>query len=179
MTDDLSERGVALFDMDGTLLPWDTQYVFSCFVLRLHPWRRLLVLLFLACIPLYVLRIWDENRMKRAYLIYLWGLPAETVREYGRKFGSLAQEWIYPELKERLEEHRKKGDLCLMVSASPTFYAEPLGELLGFNGVLGTDVLLDGRMAGDAGIAERQQQGTDKGGAPARAEGAAGARRSG
>ena len=146
MTDDLSERGVALFDMDGTLLPWDTQYVFSCFVLRLHPWRRLLVLLFLACIPLYVLRIWDENRMKRAYLIYLWGLPAETVREYGRKFGSLAQEWIYPELKERLEEHRKKGDLCLMVSASPTFYAEPLGELLGFNGVLGTDVLLDGRM---------------------------------
>ena len=128
MTDDLSGRGVALFDMDGTLLPWDTQYVFSCFVLRLHPWRRLLVLLFLACIPLYVLRIWDENRMKRAYLIYLWGLPAETVREYGRKFGSLAQEWIYPELKERLEEHRKKGDLCLMVSASPTFYAEPLGE---------------------------------------------------
>ena len=146
MTDDLSGRGVALFDMDGTLLPWDTQYVFSCFVLRLHPWRRLLVLLFLACIPLYVLRIWDENRMKRAYLIYLWGLPAETVREYGRKFGSLAQEWIYPELKERLEEHRKKGDLCLMVSASPTFYAEPLGELLGFDGVLGTDVLLDGRM---------------------------------
>lgn len=165
--------------MDGTLLPWDTQYVFSCFVLRLHPWRRLLVLLFLACIPLYVLRIWDENRMKRAYLIYLWGLPAETVREYGRKFGSLAQEWIYPELKERLEEHRKKGDLCLMVSASPTFYAEPLGELLGFDGSSGNGRASGRPHAGDAGIAERQQQGTDKGGAPARAEGAAGARRSG
>ena len=25
------------------------------------------------------------------------------MREYGRKFGSLAQEWIYPELKERLD----------------------------------------------------------------------------
>ena len=33
-----------------------------------------------------------------------------------------------------------------MVSASPTFYAGPLGDLLGFDGVLGTDVLLDGRM---------------------------------
>lgn len=77
--------------------------------------------LFLACIPLYILRIWDENRMKRAYLMYLWGLPAETVREYGRKFAEMAQEWIYPELKERLAEYRKKGYLCLMVSASPSF----------------------------------------------------------
>ena len=108
MTDDWKGRGVALFDMDGTLLPWDTQYVFSCFVVRLHPWRRLLIVLFLACIPFYVLKIWDEKRMKRAYLMYLWGLPAETVREYGRKFARMAQEWIYPELKERLEEDRKK-----------------------------------------------------------------------
>lgn len=146
MTDDLNGRGVALFDMDGTLLPWDTQYVFSCFVVRRHPWRRLLVLLFLACIPLYILGIWDENRMKRAYLIYLWGLPAETVARYGKEFGLLAQEWIYPELKERLQEHQRNGDLCLMVSASPTFYAEPLGDLLGFDGVLGTDVLLESRM---------------------------------
>lgn len=146
MTDDWKGRGVALFDMDGTLLPWDTQYVFSCFVVRLHPWRRLLIVLFLACIPFYVLKIWDERRMKRAYLMYLWGLPAETVREYGRKFAKTAQEWIYPELKERLEEDRKKGYLCLMVSASPSFYVKPLGELLGFDGVLGTDVLLEKRM---------------------------------
>lgn len=146
MTDDWKKRGAALFDMDGTLLPWDTQYIFSCFVVRRHPWRRLLIFLFLACIPLYILRIWDENRMKRAYLMYLWGLPAETVREYGRKFAEMAQEWIYPELKERLAGYRKKGYLCLMVSASPSFYVKPLGELLGFDEVLGTDVLLEERM---------------------------------
>ena len=84
--------------------------------------------------------------MKRAYLMYLWGLPAETVREYGRKFAEMAQEWIYPELKERLAGYRKKGYLCLMVSASPSFYVKPLGELLGFDEVLGTDVLLEERM---------------------------------
>ena len=41
---------------------------------------------------------------------------------------------------------RKKGYLCLMVSASPSFYVKPLGELLGFDEVLGTDVLLEERM---------------------------------
>lgn len=42
-----------------------------------------------------------------------------------------------------------------MVSASPSFYVKPLGELLGFDEVLGTDVLLEERMAGNAGTAER------------------------
>ena len=58
----------------------------------------------------------------------------------------MAQEWIYPELKERLAGYRKKGYLSLMVSASPSFYVKPLGELLGFDEVLGTDVLLEERM---------------------------------
>lgn len=41
MTDDWKKRGAALFDMDGTLLPWDTQYVFSCFVVRQPPLEAL------------------------------------------------------------------------------------------------------------------------------------------
>ena len=61
MTDERKEGGLALFDMDGTLLPWDTQYVFSCFVVQRHPWRRLLLLFYLACLPLFFLGIWDEE----------------------------------------------------------------------------------------------------------------------
>ena len=146
MTDERKEGGLALFDMDGTLLPWDTQYVFSCFVVQRHPWRRLLLLFYLACLPLFFLGIWDETRMKRAFLCYLWRLPPETVLQYGREFAELADAWVYPELRERLQRHRNSGDACIMVSASPSFYAEPLGMLLGFDAVLGTDVALDGRM---------------------------------
>lgn len=146
MTDGEKPQGVALFDMDGTLLPWDTQYLFSCFVVRRHPWRRLFVLFYLLCLPLYLLGIWDEMRMKRAYLCYLWRLSAETVRRYAEEFASLAEGWVYPELRKRLQEDREEGRECIMVSASPAFYAEPLGRLLGFDSVLGTDVELTGRM---------------------------------
>lgn len=146
MTDDEKAVGVALFDMDGTLLPWDTQYLFSCFVVRRHPWRRLFLLFYLACLPLYFLGIWDERRMKRAYLSYLWRLPAESVRRYAGEFASLAEGWVYPELRERLRKHREEGAECIMISASPAFYAEPLGRLLGFDSVLGTDVVLTGNM---------------------------------
>ncbi|MFR0849420.1 hypothetical protein [Akkermansia sp.] len=82
MTDGRKKGGLALFDMDGTLLPWDTQYVFSCFVVQRHPWRRLLLLLFyLACLPLFFLGIWDETRMKR---VVICGGCSETVLQYGR-----------------------------------------------------------------------------------------------
>lgn len=137
--------GIALFDMDGTLLPWDTQYLFSCFVLRRHPWRRFFLLFYLACLPLYLLKIWDEARMKRAYLCYLWRLPAEMVGRYGEEFAPLADAWVYPMLRRRLQEHRQRGEKCILVSASPSFYAVPLGKRLGFDEVLGTDVILEGR----------------------------------
>lgn len=148
MTDDLHGKEVALFDMDGTLLPWDTQYLFSCFVVRRHPWRRLFLLFYLLCLPLYVLRIWDETRMKRAYLSYLWGLSGETVHQYGKEFAAqVVDRWIYPSLKVRLRHHQERGDWCALVSASPSFYAVPIGRLLGFDVVLGTDVHLGRRVA--------------------------------
>ena len=146
MTDDDKAVRIALFDMDGTLLPWDTQYLFSCFVVRRHSWRRLFLLFYLTCLPLYFLGIWDETRMKRAYLSYLWRLPLETVRRYAEEFASLAEGWVYPELRERLQKHREEGAECIMVSASPAFYAEPLGRALGFDSVLGTDVALTGKI---------------------------------
>lgn len=143
MTVERQGKALALFDMDGTLLPWDTQYLFSCFIVRRHGWRRLFLLFYLLCLPLYLFRIWDETRMKRAFLSYLWGLPACKVLEYGREFAvQVAHEWMYPEVLARLKAHQEKGDVCVMVSASPSFYAEPLGRLLGFDAVLGTDVEL-------------------------------------
>ncbi len=137
---------LALFDMDGTLLPWDTQYLFSCYVVRRHAWRRLIIIFLLDCLPLYLLRILSENGMKRIYLSYLWRMPAEQVKKYGEDFAAELETWIYPELRQRLQAHLDAGTECVMVSASPTFYAAPLGRRLGFHTVLGTDVILEEKM---------------------------------
>ncbi len=146
MSSDASNPRLALFDMDGTLLPWDTQYLFSCFVVRRHAWRRLFILFFIACLPLYLLRILSENSMKRIYLSYLWRMPAEQVKKYGEAFAAEMTAQIYPQIKERLDRYLAEGTECVMVSASPSFYAEPLGRLLGFQRVLGTDVVMNDAM---------------------------------
>ena len=57
--------GIALFDLDGTLLPWDCQLLFRQHVTRREPWRILFLPLFLAALPLAPLL--GTSRMKRVY----------------------------------------------------------------------------------------------------------------
>ncbi len=153
---------IALFDMDGTLLPWDTQYLFSCYVVRRHAWRRLFLVFFIACVPLYLVRILSETQMKRIYLSYLWGLSAEQVKRYGEDFAAEVETWVYPELRECLRAHLAEGTECVMVSASPTFYAEPLGRRLGFHAVLGTDVILEEKLPAVPHLTHGNNKGGEK-----------------
>lgn len=47
-----TKGGLALFDLDQTLVPWDTQLLFCNCVLREEPWRRVYLLVFLPFLPL-------------------------------------------------------------------------------------------------------------------------------
>ncbi len=141
-------RSLALFDMDGTLLAWDTQVLFSGYVCRRRPWRRLLFLPFLCCLPLAILRIWGDGQMKRIFLGYLWGMPRAELDELASAFASeVVQTLIYPEVKRRLDDHREQGDLCIMATASPGFYADAIAERLGFDDVLSSPVEIGEKVA--------------------------------
>jgi HAD superfamily hydrolase (TIGR01490 family) len=130
-------RKIALFDFDGTLLPWDTQKLFCHYVLQRHPQRRSYFPLFLAMTPFTP--ILGAEGMKRVFLSFLWKMKREEVEELARGF---AAQWvpsrIWPEMVERLERHRRDGDLTVLVSASPEPYIKEIGRILGFDLSFGT-----------------------------------------
>jgi HAD superfamily hydrolase (TIGR01490 family) len=130
---------IALFDFDGTLLPWDTQKLFCHHVLRRHPQRRWYLPLFLMMLP--CTPVLGAEGMKRVFLSFLWKLPQQDVDELARDF---ARKWvpaqIWPEMREILEEHRRAGDLTILISASPEPYVKEVGRLLGFDLAFGTVV---------------------------------------
>lgn len=137
-----NKQRLILFDLDGTLIPWDTQLLFFNFVAHKSPWRRLLLIPFLLGIPLLLLHIWDEGKMKRLFLAYLAGMSEEEstalVDEFVEK---IVVPGLYPDVLARLRDHQTAGDLCLLVSASPTLYAAAIGKHLGFHETLGSDTL--------------------------------------
>lgn len=130
-------RRIALFDFDGTLLPWDTQKLFCHYVLQRHPQRRSYFPLFLAMTPFTP--ILGAEGMKRVFLSFLWKMKREEVEELARGF---AAQWvpsrIWPEMLEKLEQHRRSGDLTILVSASPEPYIQEIGRILGFDLSFGT-----------------------------------------
>lgn len=131
--------GIALVDLDGTLLAWDCQLLFRHHVIRREPWRALLLPVFVGLLPLApVLR---ASGMKRVFLSFLWRMPPATLAAHSQAFASAVLPAIYPDLAEMLEIKRRQGHLLILTSASPEFYVAEIGRALGFHLALGTPVV--------------------------------------
>ena len=139
------QNGLALFDFDGTLVPWDTQMLFADFVLRREPVRRLYLPLFATFAPLY--GILGDEGLKRVFLSYLWLAESSQIETWAREFvEERLLPMCYPELLEKLEQHKSAGHLTVLASASPEFYITEVGTALGFDISFGTQVEYGSRM---------------------------------
>jgi phosphatidylglycerophosphatase C len=138
-----ASRGIALFDLDGTLLAWDCQLLFCHRVLRRAPWRRFYLPVFLMLLP--AVKVLGAGGMKRVFLSYLWRMEPDELASHARAFAH--ELTFFPEVVARLDAHRKAGDLLVLASASPEFYVREIGHRLGFDLSLGTPVETSPRMA--------------------------------
>lgn len=129
----------ALFDMDGTLFAGDSQLRFCRWILRHHRWRLIYLAVLLPCGLLRALNIFNTERMKRAFLVYAWGMSKEQLLRHCRDF---VQEELIPALYqpvlERLRAHQQAGDVTVLCSASPDWWTQLVGETLGFTHTIGT-----------------------------------------
>lgn len=130
--------GITLYDLDGTLIAWDCQLLFRHHVVTREPWRGLFLPVFLALAPFA--RVIGTEGMKRVFLSYLWKVRPERLEEHSRAFAASVMPLIYQDLRRTLEEHREKGHLLILASASPECYVREIGRELGFDISLGTPV---------------------------------------
>lgn len=136
----------ALFDMDGTLFEGDSQLRFCRWILRRHRWRRLHILVLLPAALLAPL-CGGGKFLKRAFLTYAWGLRREELEAECRAFvqGELLPA-LYPEVTERLRAHQTAGDVTVLCSASPEWWAKEMGAALGFTHTIATPVEIGKRV---------------------------------
>jgi HAD superfamily hydrolase (TIGR01490 family) len=133
--------GFAFFDLDHTLLPFDTQALFANFVLRRERWRTGYLL---GVGPLGVLKaakLVPTVLVKRAFLNFLWGMKRERLQSLAREFADTeVMRWVYPELRAIIEEHRAAGRTLILNTASPDFYPYEIARMLGFDHCVATRV---------------------------------------
>ena len=138
-------RGYALFDLDQTLIPWDTQLLFCDFIIKRMPIRRLFLLGLIPLLPFT--KVLGAEGMKRVFLNYLWGLKKEQLDELAVEFVEQHfPDTFYHEMLDVLEEQKKLGRLTVLSSASPEIWVKPIAVKLGFDHYFGTEVEMEGHV---------------------------------
>jgi phosphatidylglycerophosphatase C len=146
------ELCVAAFDFDGTLTHGDTLLPFlatalgwprfAWALLRSSPW--------LVGHALRVVR--NDIAKARLFKAALQGAPTANVQRW-------AERWVSEQLPRQLRNaqdptmarlawHREAGHCCVMVSASPDIYLERAAEVLGFDGLVCTQMEVEPKVQG-------------------------------
>lgn len=143
----MSRRKLAFFDLDHTLLPFDTQVLFAQFVMEKEAWRRIYLLWFIPCLIPAALGWINLRMMKRIFFSFLLGMPGARLKELAAEFaGEVVPNACYPELIERVEELREEGYFLVLNSASPEVYVTEIARVLGFDAAVGTRLVVEETM---------------------------------
>lgn len=137
--------GVAVFDLDGTLVGIDTYVAYLLGFLKLHPtrWGRTLPLP--GAVAMHLARWRDNTWLKVTFLkSILGGLSRCTLAEWSEMFAErLLTREIRGDGLRAIEQRRAAGDRLLLATASLDLYVAPLAERLGFDDVICTRVMWD------------------------------------
>ncbi len=148
----MTSRNLALFDLDHTLLPIDSD----------HEWVEFLIRHQLAGDPEAVRRRNDELYAKyqagtltieESSAVMLGFLKMHSPYDLAKYHEIYMQEVIRPNIQkvatDLVDKHLSQGDLCCLVSATNTFVITPIGRAFAFENIIGTTPeFINGRYTG-------------------------------
>jgi phosphatidylglycerophosphatase C len=151
-TPQLPAQVVAVFDVDRTLTTRDCVVPF---LRRAAGWRLVTVLLRHPLATGGALLRRDRDVLKELSCASLCGVDGAWLDRLGAEFAAeVASGWLRDDIAARLRRHRELGHSVVLASASLDAYLVPLGERLGVDDVIctqlerGADGRLTGRLAG-------------------------------
>jgi HAD superfamily hydrolase (TIGR01490 family) len=135
---------LALFDLDHTLIPFDSGMAWTRFLVAREflppdaPDR------YLAYCHEYVAGTLDIHAMHRVTVGPLSAYPRRQIDTWGREFEAEMAEQVPRSMQALVARHREAGDLCALVTATTRFIAEPFARLFGIPHVVATEAEVEG-----------------------------------
>jgi HAD superfamily hydrolase (TIGR01490 family) len=146
----------AFFDLDKTILAKSSTLAFSRPFFDGGLLNRRSVLRSAYAQFVFALQGADHDQMEkmRAYLSSMVaGWPVQTVRDIvAETLHTIVDPLVYDEAVDLIESHQAQGHHVVIVSASGSEVVEPIGQMLGADHVIATEmVVADGRYTGEIG----------------------------
>jgi HAD superfamily hydrolase (TIGR01490 family) len=143
-------RRLALFDLDHTLIPFDSGMAWTRHLVREGALDEDAEARYLGFCRQYVAGTLDIRAMVRASLLPLAAFEPAQVTRWRASFEREIAARLPEAMCARVAEHRACGDLCAVVTATERLVAEPFARAFGIEHLIATEgVMIDGRPTGE------------------------------
>jgi len=142
---------LALFDLDHTLIPFDSGMAWTRFLVREGGLDHQAEARYLDFCHQYVAGTLDIVAMVRANLLPLAALEPDQLTRWREQFErEMAEQLPDDAMRARVAHHLGRGDLCAVVTATERLVAEPFARAFGIEHLVATEgVLVNGRPTGE------------------------------
>jgi HAD superfamily hydrolase (TIGR01490 family) len=144
-------RRLALFDLDHTLIPFDSGMAWTRFLVREGALDAQAEARYLSFCHQYVAGTLDIYAMVRANLLPLAAFEPQQVAQWRVRFErEIAEQLPDDAMRARVAHHLDSGDLCAVVTATERLVAEPFARAFGVEHLVATEgVMINGRPTGE------------------------------
>ena len=144
-------KRLALFDLDHTLIPFDSGMVWTRFLVREGAFDDAAEARYLGFCHQYVAGTLDIYAMVRANLLPLEAFEPEQLAQWRVRFErEIAARLPDDAMRARVAHHLDSGDLCAVVTATERLVAEPFARAFGIEHLVATvGVMVNGRPTGE------------------------------
>jgi len=143
--------GIALFDLDNTLLAGDSDYLWGCFLAEQgivdrdsyeRENRRFYDLYRVGRLNIHEFLRFQLRPLAEHDMTTLYGWRARYIEEK-------IEPILLPKARALIERHRERGDLPVIITATNSFITAPIAALFGVEQLLATEPeVVDGRYTG-------------------------------
>jgi HAD superfamily hydrolase (TIGR01490 family) len=142
---------LALFDLDHTLIPFDSGMAWTRFLVREGALDDGVEARYLDFCQQYVAGTLDIHAMVRANLLPLAAFEPEQLAQWRQRFErAISQQLPDDAMRARVAHHLDSGDLCAVVTATERLVAEPFARAFGIEHLVCTEgVMTNGRPTGE------------------------------
>ena len=129
---------LALFDLDHTLIPFDSGMAWTRFMVRRGVLASDAQVQYLATCRRYVAGTLDIHALHRATVATLGHCSRTELARWLREFQSDIAPQVPPTALALVQSHRDAGHRCVIVTATSHLVAEPFARLFGISDLLAT-----------------------------------------
>ena len=141
---------LALFDLDHTLIPFDSGMAWTRHLVAIGALDAGAEQRYLDFCHQYVAGTLDIHAMHRAAMAPLAAIAPDRLRAWREQFAQAMAPRLPQAMRELVARHRERGDLCAIVTATSRWVAEPFAQAFGIAHLVATEtVFVDERPSGE------------------------------